>query len=90
MRRFAVGSRSKIISSIPAQKTSERLDAKARALLDWLKTLVRPNGMWSKTRVIVFTEYRATQNWLYEHLAAHGFSEHGRLVTLHGMKNNAN
>lgn len=67
-----------------AQKTAERLDAKARALLDWLKALVRPNGTWSKTRVIVFTEYRATQNWLHEHLAAHGLSEHGRLVTLYG------
>lgn len=67
-----------------AKKASEQLDAKARALVDWLKDLVRPNGTWSNTRVIVFTEYRATQNWLQEHLAAHGLSQHGRLVTLYG------
>ena len=31
---------------------------------------LRPGGEWSDERVIIFTEYRATQNWLQELLAA--------------------
>lgn len=34
--------------------------------------------------MILFTEYRATQNWLQGLLAAEGFTQHGRLRTLYG------
>jgi ERCC4-related helicase len=34
--------------------------------------VVRPDGAWNDERVIVFTEYRDTQRWLVEHLAAAG------------------
>jgi superfamily II DNA or RNA helicase len=57
-----------------AQQASHRPDSKAEALMRWLKRHLQPNGAWSDARVILFTEYRATQNWLHEILASHGFA----------------
>ena len=45
---------------------------------------MKPNGKWSNERVIIFTEYRATQNWLQTLLAADGLTEGERLMTLYG------
>jgi superfamily II DNA/RNA helicase len=67
-----------------AEKASSRVDSKAKALLDWLEALVRPNGKWSDTRVIIFTEYRTTQKWLEDLLAKHRYAQEGRLLTLYG------
>ena len=35
-------------------------------------------------RVIIFTEYRATQNWLHEKLASEGLTGNDRLMTMYG------
>lgn len=59
-------------------------DARARQLLNWLKATLRPQGVWTDTRVIVFTEYRSTQKWLYDLFAQAGFAEDGRLELLFG------
>jgi superfamily II DNA or RNA helicase len=67
-----------------AEKAASRLDAKAKALLEWLESLVRAEGKWTDTRVIIFTEYRATQKWLEAVLANHGYTQNGRLLTLYG------
>ncbi|MEB3356791.1 MAG: DISARM system SNF2-like helicase DrmD, partial [Synechococcales bacterium] len=40
--------------------------------------------IWSNQRVIIFTEYRATQKWLYNLLASQGLAEGDRLMTLYG------
>src|SRR5271157_163851 len=58
-----------------AAKASSRLDAKTDRLIGWLNEYIRPNGSWSDQRVIIFTEYRATQNWLQGVLAADAASE---------------
>ena len=42
-------------------------------LLAWLQEIVKPDGRWNNERVILFSEYRATQKWLYERLVAAGF-----------------
>lgn len=47
-------------------------DSKLTALFDWLQPIVKPNGAWSDERVIIFTEYRTTQNWLRESLIFEG------------------
>src|SRR5262245_58017580 len=51
-----------------AESASARLDAKAKKLIAWLRETIyivgRPGAKWSNDRVIIFTEYRATQNWL--------------------------
>lgn len=67
-----------------AEKNQGRADSKAKALIEWLNTRVRLNGVWTDERVIIFTEYRATQNWLINILASAGFTASGRLLTMYG------
>jgi hypothetical protein len=67
-----------------AHKTSLRPDSKAQALIDWLKNTLRPGGQWNEQRVILFTEYRATQKWLHDLLAREGFAADGRLAMIYG------
>jgi superfamily II DNA or RNA helicase len=67
-----------------AAKSSQRPDCKAQTLIDWLKTTLRPGGKWNDQRVIIFTEYRATQKWLFDLLAREGFAEQGRLEMIYG------
>jgi superfamily II DNA or RNA helicase len=67
-----------------AKKVCQRADSKAQALIDWLGRTVCPSGKWNQERVIIFTEYRATQKWLYDLLARHGFAEEGRLELIYG------
>jgi superfamily II DNA or RNA helicase len=67
-----------------ANQARRRPDSKAQALLAWVKQLVRPNGVWSDVRVIIFSEYRDTQKWLQDLLAAEGLSGAERLMLLYG------
>jgi Helicase conserved C-terminal domain len=67
-----------------AAKSSQRPDCKAQTLIDWLKASLRPSGKWNEERVIIFTEYRATQKWLFDLLAREGFAEEGRLEMIYG------
>ncbi len=67
-----------------AAKTSLRPDCKAQTLINWLKTTLRPDGKWNEERVIIFTEYRATQKWLFDLLARDGFAGEGRLEMIYG------
>lgn len=53
-------------------------------MIDWLNTHLRPNGDWNGERVILFTEYRATQKWLHDLLAHQGFAANGRLLMIYG------
>lgn len=62
-------------------------DTKARVLLDFLDRTCRPGGRWGDERVIIFTEYRDTQAWLQEMLAARGLASNERLAVLHGGLN---
>ncbi|MGV9248039.1 DISARM system SNF2-like helicase DrmD [Streptomyces sp. NPDC003710] len=66
-----------------ARDAQDRADGKFRAFTDWLDPIVRPHGQWSDQRVIVFTEYRDTQRWLYERLIAAGVPAE-RIAQLHG------
>ena len=67
-----------------AEKASGQLDSKVKGLITWLNTHIRPGGKWGQERVILFTEYRATQNWLKEVLAQHGFAGGDRMLTMYG------
>lgn len=67
-----------------AERASTRPDSKARTLIEWLKEHIRPGTEWSDERVIIFTEYRATQKWLQTLLAAEGLTQGERLMTLYG------
>lgn len=67
-----------------AKRARGQRDSKAKELVQWLKDHLKPNGKWSKERVIIFTEYRATQNWLQEVLSVEGFTDGDRLLTMYG------
>jgi SNF2 family DNA or RNA helicase len=67
-----------------ASTTKAQGDSKAAQLVQWLKDNIRPGGKWSNNRVIIFTEYRATQNWLQTILATEGLSGNDRLMTMYG------
>ncbi|WP_026604318.1 DISARM system SNF2-like helicase DrmD [Methylomonas sp. 11b] len=71
-----------------AVKTSLRPDSKAETLINWLKNSLRPGGLWNEERVIIFTEYRATQKWLFDLLAREGFAENERLEMIYGGMDN--
>ncbi|UVF22802.1 DISARM system SNF2-like helicase DrmD (plasmid) [Microvirga terrae] len=66
-----------------AQQAARRTDAKADAVLDWLAKHLKDGDRWTGKRVILFTEYRATQQWMQEILAAHGFGG-DRLALIYG------
>ena len=53
-----------------AEDCWRRADAKTKRLLDWIGEVCYPDGEWNDERVIVFTEYRATLNYLEEILTA--------------------
>ena len=67
-----------------AEEAVRRPDAKAKVLLEHLGHVCKPEGDWNDTRVIVFTEYRATQQWLHGLLVNAGLGTEDRLVVLHG------
>jgi superfamily II DNA or RNA helicase len=68
------------------ERAAAELDSKARQLIEWLESVVRPGGRWNNERVIIFTEYRDTQKWLHDHLATRGLKEGGRLELLFGAQ----
>jgi len=70
-----------------ADDAANRPDRKAAELIRWLHNTVRPAGQWIAERVIIFTEYRDTQNWLHQRLAAEGLTGNERLMVLHGGLN---
>lgn len=67
-----------------ATHAATRADSKACRLIQWLKDNLKPGGQWTDRRVIIFTEYRATQKWLHDLLAAEGFAGEDRLLTIYG------
>jgi superfamily II DNA or RNA helicase len=67
-----------------AARAAETPDSKAKALVAWLEQTLKTGGKWNQERVIIFTEYRATQKWLHDLLAAHGFAGGDRLLQIYG------
>jgi ERCC4-related helicase len=67
-----------------AKRAKGQRDSKVKQLVAWLNEHLKPGGKWSKERVIIFTEYRATQNWLHEVLSVEGFTDGDRLLTMYG------
>ncbi|MHB8202906.1 MAG: DISARM system SNF2-like helicase DrmD [Desulfomonilaceae bacterium] len=67
-----------------ARHFSDTTDSKAICLIKWLQRNIKPDNRWSDERVLIFTEYRATQKWLQGILAAHGLATGERLQTIFG------
>lgn len=69
-----------------AAEAGKRPDAKFERFREWLDAIVCPDGpkgAWQDQRVIVFTEYRDTQRWLYGQLLAAGYPAE-RITQLYG------
>ena len=67
-----------------AQEASHRVDSKAGAILDWIEdNLKTDDGQWNDRRVILFTEFRTSLQWLHEILATRGYGG-DRLGIIHG------
>jgi superfamily II DNA/RNA helicase len=66
-----------------AQSARHKVDSKGRAILEWIEDNLRANGTWNDSRVILFTEYRTTHQWLQQILASHGYGG-DRLGIIHG------
>ena len=67
-----------------AEQYRGKPDGKGRALIDWLKSNIKPKGEWSDRRVIIFTEYRDTQKWIELLLYTNGLFDEGRVSTIYG------
>lgn len=66
-----------------AQQAMNQNDSKAKALLTWIDRHLKTDEVWNGKRVILFTEYRTTLDWLHQILATHDLGG-DRLMILHG------
>ncbi|MDA0892713.1 MAG: DISARM system SNF2-like helicase DrmD [Proteobacteria bacterium] len=66
-----------------AQREMHSVDSKATAVINWIEQNLKTGGEWNNRRVILFTEYRTTHQWLFELLAMRGYGG-DRLAMLHG------
>lgn len=66
-----------------AQRAKNQTDSKAKAVIEWIEAQLDAKTGWNDRRVILFTEYRTTHQWLHEILASHGYGG-DRLAILHG------
>jgi len=67
-----------------AKHARDHYDSKTKHLLGWLKQVVKPDGVWNNERVILFTEYRATQKWLLQVLNSAGLADAERVKLIYG------
>lgn len=66
-----------------SQQAMHQTDSKAKAVLAWIDSYLKTKGDWNGKRVILFTEYRTTLDWLHRILATQGLGGE-RLMILHG------
>lgn len=66
-----------------AEGAANKSDSKAKTIIEWIESNLRPDGEWNDRRVILFTEYRTTHQWLHHILAAQGYAG-DRLAIIHG------
>ncbi len=66
-----------------AQAAQHQEDSKSKAIYDWIKKNLKDGSKWNNQRVILFTEYRTTQQWLEKILTENGFGK-DRLAIIHG------
>ena len=59
-------------------------DARLTALIKFLDAVCRPGGTWSNERVVVFTEYAATLDWIVRILGQRGYREGIELAVIQG------
>jgi superfamily II DNA or RNA helicase len=66
-----------------AQSAQHQSDSKAEAICRWIDSNLKDGKKWNNQRVILFTEYRTTQQWLEKILTEKGYAGK-RLSMIHG------
>jgi superfamily II DNA or RNA helicase len=66
-----------------AQTSQHQIDSKANAVCAWIKANLKSGSSWNQRRVILFTEYRTTQQWMQKILTEQGYGG-DRLAIIHG------
>ncbi len=64
------------------ERYEHRPDSRLEALIGFLDGICRPDGEWNNERVVVFTEYAATLDWIEGVLVQRGYAD--RLATIQG------
>lgn len=80
-----VGASSQDLAGLIAwgRKYEHRPDSRLEALITFLDAVCRPDGKhWTNERVVIFTEYAATLDWIAGILAQRGYRD--RLATIQG------
>ena len=67
-----------------AERSRHAPDARIRWLLDWLKTNACPGGRWNDTRIIVFTEFEDTLQYLKRQISGELPEAESRIETFSG------
>ncbi|MBI5488802.1 MAG: DEAD/DEAH box helicase family protein [Deltaproteobacteria bacterium] len=65
-----------------ARAARHQPDAKVHVLLDWIGKHLRPGGKWNDDRLLVFSEYRDTMQYLFDALVAQGWGD--QVLSFHG------
>ena len=66
-----------------AQTAQHQSDSKSEAICTWIEANLKTEKSWNRRRVILFTEYRTTQQWLQKILTEAGYGG-DRLAIIHG------
>lgn len=66
-----------------AQSAQYQSDSKAEAICHWIENNLKDAKKWNNQRVILFTEYRTTQQWLEKILTEKGYAGK-RLAIING------
>ena len=66
------------------QRYENQPDSRLAALIEFLDATCRPAGTWSNERVVVFTEYAATLDWIVRVLSQRGYREGIELAEIQG------
>lgn len=79
------GDQKRLISQLRdwAQTAQHQSDSKADAICAWIEANLKTGKNWNRRRVILFTEYRTTQQWLQKILTEAGYGG-DRLAIIHG------
>ena len=66
------------------ERFQHRPDSRLEKLIEFLDATCRPDGRWGNDRVVVFTEYAATLDWIADILAQCGYRDGIELATIQG------
>jgi superfamily II DNA or RNA helicase len=66
------------------ERYKDRPDSRLEALIEFLNATCRPGGEWGNERVVVFTEYAATLDWIARVLGQRGYRDGVELATIQG------